>query len=657
MIQAHRFRRVFLILAASVLPAGVPALANDPYPLEYFALREVVSNVAVSPDGKRVAMLRILSREGNPILHVYDASDMSKDPFVVDSDPMEIRSYEWVGDHDIVVVLRQRVRDRIEGQNQGVFEFRIGLLDVEEETYDTFDVENPAIENLLPNDPDKIIISAQPGGDQEVGFNEAYRPRAYYTFDLTKGTRSLLLRGREELAQVDFDPDGNPRFARGFDRGSKEFVGYMRDPGESDWREILRFSEDSFETFNIDGIDEAVPGNVIIEANHGNDKIGLWSYNTRTKAFDELIYRRSDVDVAGVRYHSNTWARPDSIVGVVYLKDKPYVEYFDEIEGATYAQLEKLLPHAWYTRITSRSRDGNTLTVANSGPHDPGTYYLLKDGRFAEVGSQQPLIDGDELADMEYITYEARDGRKIPAYVTIPHGDPPFPLIVLPHGGPFVQETVVYYEWSQMLANNGYMVIQPQYRGSRGYGLEHYQSAWIDGSEAGRKMQDDKDDGALYLVEQGLAERGRLAMFGWSYGGYAALVAASRTPQIYQCVIAGAAVADQIKQVNAFANMPWFRGAGKIEQLSTWRGAVSPVEEAKNVNVPMLIVHGSVDQRVQPVQARLYRKQLDKYHKPYRFVELEGADHFYDTLYYEHQIRLYESMIDFLKNECGPGGL
>ncbi|MDH3491665.1 MAG: prolyl oligopeptidase family serine peptidase, partial [Gammaproteobacteria bacterium] len=444
-----------------------------------------------------------------------------------------------------------------------------------------------------------------------------------------------------------------PWLARGFDLGKQEYVWYFREKGGKGWDEIFRLHEDKFESFTVYGKDDAVPGNVLVGYQNGNDIAGLWSYNTRTKTFDELLYRRSDVDITGVRMHSNNWTYPDRITAVAYSKDKPRFEYFDEVEGATYAQLEKLIPYSHYVRITSRSRDGKTMTVMNTGPRDPGTYYLYKDGVFKTLGSQQPLLDSEQLADMRYIEYEARDGRKIPGYLTIPNGEGPYPLIVLPHGGPYVRETVIYDEWSQMLANNGYLVLQPQYRGSEGYGLEHYLSAWKNGSEAGRKMQDDKDDGAMHLVKQGLADPDRMAMFGWSYGGYAALIAASRTPQLYRCVVAGAGVSDAIKQLNTIANERGFRGSGELAWNTTWRNAVSPVKEVEKVNVPILIVHGSVDQRVQPVQARLYVKQLDKYNKPHKMVWLDGADHFSDTLFYEHQIQLYESMIDFLANDCG----
>jgi len=649
---AMTIRSNYSIFALVALLASSVSSAEEPYPLEYFALREVVQNVNVSPDGERVAMLKILTRDGDPILHVYDASDMSKKPFVVNADPMEITSYNWASDRDIVVNLRQRVRDKIDGQNQGVYDYKIGVLDVVDREFEDFPVERPAFVHALPKDPDRIIISMQPGMD-DIGIKEAFQPRSYYKFNLRRGSKELLMRGSFSLGAIDFDGDGVPFTARGFDRGSKEYVFYYRPKGTSEWEEVHRLHEDSHETFWISGPDEATPGNVIVGATNGDDKIGVWSYNLKNQTFDELIYRRSDVDAYGVAYHSNSWEKPDSITGITWYKDKLHTEWFDEIEGATVEQLQSLIPNSFYTTINSRSRDGSTLTAYNAGPRDPGTYFLFKDGEFKMIGSKQPLIASEDLADVEYIQYKARDGRKVGAFVTIPNGEGPFPLVVLPHGGPFILETIVYDEWSQMLANNGYMVVQPQYRGSKGYGNDFYLSAWQDGSEAGYAMQDDKDDAALYLVEKGLADPDRMAMFGWSYGGYAALVAASRDPQIYQCTIAGAAVADMIKQVATIGNEPWFRGAVEIEQMAYRHGAINPVDEVEKVNVPIMVIHGSVDQRVQPAQARLYVKQLEKHDKPYKMVWLDGADHFSNTLFYDHQLKLYESMIDFLHNDCG----
>ena len=140
-------------------------------------------------------------------------------------------------------------------------------------------------------------------------------------------------------------------------------------------------------------------------------------------------------------------------------------------------------------------------------------------------------------------------------------------------------------------------------------------------------------------------------MFGWSYGGYAALIAASRTPQSYQCVIAGAAVTDNEMQVNYYRYQ--LRGAGKIEQLSMWDDSISPLEEVEKVNVPILLIHGDVDQRVPLEHAEKYRDALVDAGKPHTYLELEGADHFSNTLFYHHKLELYQAMLAYLTNECG----
>ena len=631
-------------------------LMAEPYPLDYWALREVISNAQVSPDGKYLALRKIPNRDGDPIIEVYDASDLDKEPFRMNGGKMEITGFDWVGNQDIVVRFRQKVRDKIDDFNQGVYEFKIGLLDVEEKKIDQFRESGPRVENLLPGKPDKIIISMNPGmDDRGERLQRTFRPRAYYELDLGSGNKKLLMQGKLSLGQVEFDGEGNPQFARGFDRGSDEFLWYVRSPDDKEWVEIWRQHEDSFETFQVEGNDPEKPGTLLVIANNGRDKAALWEFDVNTKKFGEIIYARDDVNVAGTRSHSNEWTNPDTIVGVSYWTDRMHVEYLDAVEGATYAQLKGVVPEAYMVYITSRSRDGQTLTIYNVGPKDPGTYYLLKDGAMKTIGSRQPLLKSADLAEVRYIDWKARDGMKIYGYLTVPKGEPPFPLIVLPHGGPFVSETVVYDEWGQMLANNGYLVLQPQYRGSTNYGLAYYKSAFINGGQGGYKMQDDKDDGALYLVEQGLADKDRIALFGWSYGGYAALVAASRTPQIHQCVIAGAAVSDTLMQVSYYSDR--VRGAQEIEQLNMWRDSINPIEEVEKVNVPMLLIHGSVDQRVPPAHVRKYLRKMDDYNKPYKYVELDGADHFSNTLFYDHQITLYTSMIDYLKNDCGPGGL
>jgi dipeptidyl aminopeptidase/acylaminoacyl peptidase len=199
------------------------------------------------------------------------------------------------------------------------------------------------------------------------------------------------------------------------------------------------------------------------------------------------------------------------------------------------------------------------------------------------------------------------------------------------------------------------MVIQPQYRGSTGYGIDHYTSAFVDGGEGGYKMQDDKDDGVIYLIENGLVDEDRVAMFGWSYGGYAALVAASREEQLYQCVVSGAPVAKNSMQLNYYRNQ--LRGTGKLSQEKYWTESISPINEVEKVNVPILLIHGAQDQRVPVSHALEYVDKLEEYNKDHKYIQLEGADHFSNTLFYRHKKLFFTEMIDYLKNDCGPDGL
>lgn len=651
-IQFFKLAKAVLLFCCYV--TVLPVNASPPYPLEYWALRDVVSNVEVSPDGKNLALVKIPTRDGDPIIEVYKTDAMDEEPYRINSDPMEIQGFYWVSNDVLVMELRQKVREKIDGFNQGVYETLLASVDIKRKRMKKYDQAGAVVENVLPNKKNKIIFSYMPGGE-ESKIREAFRPRTYYELDLVSGNKKLLMRGKLSVGAVQFDGEGNAWLARGFDPATDEYVWYERVTNKSKWREIYRQSEDSFENFEVRGFDWKSPSIFFVMANNGDDKIGLWEFDVETKSFGEIIYRRNDVDVAGVRFHSNVWERPDQVVGVAYSKASVEIEYFDEVEAATHQQLSGVIPSAHYLRINSRSRNDSTMTIYNVGPRDPGSYYLLHKGRLNKVGSRQPLLEAQNLADVRYIEYKARDGSTIPAYVTIPNGEPPFPAVVMPHGGPFVSEVVLYDEWSQMLANNGYLVLQPQYRGSMGRGLNHYLSAFKGGGQGGYKMQDDKDDGMLYLVEQGLADPDRLAMYGWSYGGYAALVAASRKEQIYQCAIAGAAVSDNQMQVNYYR--AHLRGAQKEEQLGMWDDSISPIAEASRVNIPLLLVHGSVDQRVPLKHAEKYRAELDKHQKNYKYVELDGADHFSNTLYFDHQKLLFESMISYLENDCGPSGL
>ncbi|TAD75123.1 MAG: S9 family peptidase [Sphingomonadales bacterium] len=642
-----------------VMAGPTPTQAQGNVPIEVWALRDVVNAVQISPDGKHMLVHKVESREGEYILEIYSTSDLSKPLRRLNADPMEIVSATWVSATKIYGTAWQVLRKTVKSQEEDVRSYASFFYDLEANKFSRVDG-NFGLVNTLPKEPDAILVSTGTAVGDGTGSDpfERFRPRSYYRFDLNTGARSLVLRGSGKYPQATFDNDGNPRFTQSIDPVSNKLQFFYRKPGDGSWTQFLEF--DLNDVNNVATVYTGVPGlagfdpdnpsrGYFINWAEGEDKAALFEFDFATGKIGKKLFQDKDADVMGVQTHSIPGN--DKLVAAIYPGAKMERHWFDEEEKALYEALQQQIPHAHQINISSRSTDGQTMIVTNRGPHDPGSFWLVKDGKLAKLGSRNPLLNPDTLADVEYIRYPARDGRIIPAYLTKPKGKGPFPLIVLPHGGPMVNEVVTYDEWGQLLANQGYMVLQPQYRVTVGWGREHFLAGF---GEYGKAMQDDKDDGALHLVKEGLVDPDRIAMFGWSYGGYAALVAASRDPNIYQCTIAGAAVSNwpKLKQV-------WGRGRDSaVDQywLNTAFG-VNPVDEVGKVNIPLLMVHGDVDRRVLYYHFTDYKKAFEKTGKDGQFITLEGADHFYPTLMYTHQQQFFTKMLDYLANDCGPGGL
>ena len=694
----YLFLSMFAVLGALSNTANA---ADKPYPMDYWAVQNAVENAQVSPDGKHFFWFRRKSKTGAPYLEVYKTDDLSKPLLVANAKPMEFYPYsgEWLDDERITGVAWKVIRKSVKGPEEDVRGYKIFSYNIKTKKFSRgSDTGSYNIVSKLPSEPDYVLVETStanlPGITQSDPFAR-FRPRSYYKLNLKTGRKSLVLKGSDKYPFAQFDDKGNPRFRQWVDQDKKEFIVEYRRVGETKWNEFGRKSGKDHDLwiYQFDYIADKPgdPNTVIVLTNDQDDKSSLYEFNLTTGKLGKKIYGNPNADVVGVLHDSMEWDGEDNIVAAIYPGAKFERHWFDMKEKALYDQFENAIPNAHQIRITSRSRDGKTMIVHNHGPHDPGTFYLVKDGKMGKLASQNPLVDPAKLADVKFITFKARDGLDVHAYVTIPKtGKAPYPLVVLPHGGPYVNEVVTYDEWAQMLADNGYMVVQPEYRGSTGWGKKFFLASY---NQHGKKMQDDKDDAALYLVKQGLADKNRMAMFGWSYGGYAALVAASRDPQIYQCTIAGAAVADPKKvylKRKSSREMPasddWARQRGGFS-------GVNPIEEVDKINIPLLMIHGDVDRRVLYFNYKDYKKKVEQVAKSraggkcsgglgdseciwtlYRsssnkegesgayvgkakFLTLKGADHFYVTHFYEHNSKFYPALLDFLKNDCGPGGL
>lgn len=647
----------------SVGPVTAQVKNAPSIPVEAWALRDVMTNVAISPSGDKLLLMKVESKEGEYVMEIHNTNDLSARPIRTNADPMEIISARWANDRYIFGTAWQVKRSSVKGPEEDVRDYLAFSFDTETKKFSTVSG-NFSIVNNLPNDPDNVLIASGREVDGGLGVDPfaAFRPRSYYKFNLKTGARSLVLKGSEKYPTATFDIDGNPRFSSSYDANSHLQTFYYRKPGDGSWKEFESYDLDDAANLyrvlggfqGLQGFKQDDPNIGYFIDNRDGDKAGLYEFNFETGQLGEKLYSNPDADVMGIQTSSMSWAGDNRLVAATYSGAKRERHWFDMEEKALYENLEREIPYAHQISITSRSRDGKTMVVTNNGPRDPGSFWLVQGEKMLKIGSRNPLLDPKKLSDVEYIRYPARDGRIIPGYVTKPAGEGPFPLIVLPHGGPQVNEVISYDEWGQLLANAGYMVLQPQYRMSVGWGQDHFDSAY---GQHGGTMQDDKDDGALYLVEQGLVDPDRIAMFGWSYGGYAALVATTREDQIYQCAIAGAAVADPEKVYMKR------RGTNPPKALDEWskrRGmiGINPINEVEKSNIPLLMVHGDVDSRVLYFNYTDYKKAMEGAGKTNaQYLTLKGADHFYATLMYNHQEAFFTKMLNFLANDCGPGGL
>lgn len=643
------------------LAAPSPTQAQGSIPVEVWALRDVVNAVQISPDGKHLLVHKVESREGNYLLEIYKTDDLSKPFRRLNADPMEIVSAQWVSDDVIFGSAWQVNRKTVKGPEEDVRDYKTYSYSLSANKFTSVDGDF-GIVNLLPNDPDHVLVSTGTVVPDATGVDpfSAFRPRSYYKFNLQTGSRELVLRGGGKIPFVStWDDEGNPRYTEIQDTAAGKLISYYRKPGDNDWSKLREFDlndpKNLYRTLGgfvgVKGFDPTNPNvGYLIDNLNGDDKAALYELDFTTGQVGKKLFQDTDADVMSIQLHSIPGN--NKLVAARYPGARMERHWFDEEEKALYEALEKQIPYAWQVAISSRSLDGKSMVVTNRGPHDPGSFWLIKDGKLAKLGSRNPLVNPEQLADVKYIRYPARDGLTIPAWITIPKGKGPFPLIVQHNGGPQVNGMVGYDEWGQMLANAGYMVLHPDQRISVGWGQKHFDAGY---GEHGLKMQDDKDDGVKYLIEQGLVDPNRVAFFGWSYGGYSALVSLSRDEQLYQCAIAGAAVADPEKQYYGRRNTD----LKALDEWSKRRGmiGINPMKEVAKVNIPLLMIHGDVDRRVMYYHMKDYQKAFEAAGKTGEFVTLEGADHFYNTLMYKHQQQLYTKMLDYLANDCGPGGL
>ena len=658
-------------LASAATFGAPPALAAAPSAKD-FTRYAALSDVVVSPDGQHIAGL--ISTDGEErLLAVWEAAHPDRQPFVIASRHMRLMSVEFVKNDRLAIIVQQTL-------TIGSYKGHLGKIYItdlkgqdwkpalpeERATSDNAELEkqagNPAILSHLPNDPQHILVM----DTSTEGEGDVYRANIY------SGTAERVERGSEKFGGLRADAKGEIRakVQLDYEDGKAVYVQWIKNP-KGVWEPHFRSFFKDRNIFAVAAFSDDPNIVYVLGRQPGADKAGIYIYDITAKKIVEPAFEHKLFDAQGVLEDTS-----DRLLGFTYQGADGGVYWVDPQlaamdKGVRAALGVKTAPLAWTDpgtgqkarislpdgadlSVPSWSADHSSIIVLKSGPREPGDYYLFtKDGKLSLLGKARPWIKPETLGDTKLVQYAARDGLMIPGFLTIPPasaGPGPHPAIILPHGGPWARDFLGWdiSGWTQYFASRGYVVLQPQYRGSAGWGRK----LWTAGdNEWGQKMQDDKDDGAKWLIDQKLADPKRVAMFGYSYGGYAALAASIRPNGLYQCAVSGAG--------GSLADMKHVTADDRTmrEYQRPFVGGLDAIQHAGEAQIPIFLYHGERDQIVDIKDSRRFVAGLKAANKPYKWLEIKDMGHQYVTMTPDMMETQLVEIEKFFQNECKPGGL
>jgi len=660
-----------LVSAAPGVAAPTPPTAQD------FGREPAIRGVTISPDGKHIAA--VVSPDGvNSYVSIWKTEEVGKAPTNISCGPRtQCTSVGFLKNDRISLQTRQTYTS---GSYKGHL-FRFFTSDLEGKQFRTADgsldqtqAPRARVVATLPKDPQNIMIQVVARGKP----GEYVPDGSYYKLNLYTGATRKVFPGSDKFFEEQVDLNGEIRARQSLEHSSGDayIAQWIRDPKTNQWAEHFRWYAKDREPKEVVGF-TSDPNIIYVRTNAGRDKAAIFEYDIAAKKFMEPVFEHKLFDAVDVRL-SPAAADYGRLLGFYYAGET-YKTYWTDpklaslAKGLRQALGVKTTPLQWTdiatgeksrystpdgadAEIVDWSDDMRFAVVAMEGPRQPAEYYLLTDGgKLTLLGKSRPWFDSATLGDARMIQYPARDGMMVPAFLYTPrkeiYGPGPYPTIVVPHGGPWARDTLDWDSsgWTQYFAARGYAVLQPQYRGSEGWG----QKLWRAGdNEWGQKMQDDKDDGVKWLIAQGVAAPDRVAMHGYSYGGYSAMAAAARPNGIYQCVVAGAGPSSMTYMRT---RTTWSDFQAEF-QGSTIDG-LSPIENVSKVNVPVFVYHGDRDDNVPIGQSEKFVSALRSAGKDVQWLELKDMGHSYNTWEPGQTEQVLSAVDTFLKTKCGPGGL
>lgn len=662
--------------AAEAPPVRVPTV-------ETLAQFPGMTGFRISPDGKH--MVAIQSQGDTRNILVWKLNDLSAKPTIIGAKNMQISSVSFLKNDMLQVTLTQPYDLRadeviktfvsklfftdLEGKNwvEPMASTEIARSEIAKKVAA---LSSPTVLNRLSPDPDNVIVLSDSGLSSS---------RDIYRYNLRTAKASRIMRLGESDNTVFVNSAGQPwaKSRLGSDgQGTFTAIDFRSKDGE--WSEHFRSYVKNRDV--VDVVSAGIkPDTAIIRSNVGREFTGLYEYDIVNRKMGALLFEHKYFDATGTRtFRDDDRPNDEPFDGFAFDGHQGNDVHWDNpkmdaaVRGIAQALGIKesgqiLTGVGSGERAEIRSFDGvsvrlmqyvageaPTYLIRVSGLAYPTEHYLLRGQSIQLLAKEYPDVDKRALGTARFVYYKARDGLNIPAYLTVPNpqlcGPGPYAAVVHPHGGPWSRDTMDYDRsgWVPLLVSQCRVVLQPQFRGSSGWG----RTLWFAGDrEWGQKMQDDKDDGAKWLVSEKLADAKRIAMFGFSYGGYSAFAAAVRPNGLYKCAIAGAGVSDIERIWAKFFTNPYFQSG----QEPTVRG-LSPLSKADKIEIPIMVYHGDRDQVVPLIQSELFVDKAKSAGKPVEYHVLKDYAHgpAWTRKINADQLNLISN---YLSSGCGKGGL
>lgn len=634
------------LLMSSALAFGSAAHAQD-LPASAFARLPGTQGVSISPDGSRIAFVTHEGEERYVV--VMDLETGAQE--AADFSTMRAYSTFWT-DEDTLIATAGRTRE-------------LGIVsgDVNFQAFVTINANTMEAEQLIREGRDlgyNFDTASLAGEDPETGrlfmpLRDTRGALNLYSVDPENGRRmSLVARGDETTRGWISSPDGRSFVRLSFNNSLNQYQIAIEENDQ--WR-ILYEARQNLIDMSVAGFTADGQALLVRRYTDGPGRVsGLQRLSLSDGAWGDIYYQNDRYDAGDVRIDPHR----GYVAGVTITAERTSTQWFDEELAALQANLDQAFNGARVT-LVDWTPDRMKFVIAVSEADAPSVYHLvdLASWNVTPLRARYPELYGQTLPQRDPVSYTARDGVTIPAYLARPAGEGPHPFVLLVHGGPASRDVDGFDYFAHYLASQGFGVLQPQYRGSAGFGERWMEAGY--GQWGRGVMQDDLTDAVNWLREQGLADR--VCIAGGSYGGYAALAGAAFTPGLYDCAIAINALSDADNFLNYienrfgresqsfrywnqhFSGEPDGRASG--EQLR----ALSPAQHAEAVEAPVLLLHSRDDTVVPEEQSRIMERALRRAHKEVEFTRLQGGDHSLED--YSTRLAVLEAMAQFLDTEIG----